>query len=54
MKLSATLRSTVALEMVSDNEVARRFYEQEGFTTTFVRMHRSLADDGSLGQRRLP
>jgi GNAT superfamily N-acetyltransferase len=34
--------STVALEMVTDNEVARRFYEQEGFTTTFVQMHRSL------------
>ncbi len=34
--------STVALEMVADNEVARRFYEQEGFTTTFVQMHRSL------------
>jgi ribosomal protein S18 acetylase RimI-like enzyme len=34
--------STVALEMVADNEVARRFYEQEGFTTTFVQMHRAL------------
>jgi ribosomal protein S18 acetylase RimI-like enzyme len=34
--------STVALEMVADNEVARRFYEKEGFTTTFVQMHRSL------------
>jgi GNAT superfamily N-acetyltransferase len=34
--------SIVALEMVADNEVARRFYEQEGFTTTFVQMHRSL------------
>jgi ribosomal protein S18 acetylase RimI-like enzyme len=34
--------STVALEMVADNEIARRFYEQEGFTTTFVQMHRSL------------
>jgi GNAT superfamily N-acetyltransferase len=34
--------STVALEMVADNEVARRFYEQEGFTTTFIQMHRSL------------
>ena len=34
--------STVALEMVADNEVARGFYEQEGFTTTFVQMHRSL------------
>lgn len=34
--------STVALEMVADNEVAQRFYEQEGFTTTFVQMHRSL------------
>jgi len=34
--------STVALEMVADNEVAQRFYEKEGFTTTFVEMHRSL------------
>jgi GNAT superfamily N-acetyltransferase len=34
--------SMVALEMVADNEVARRFYEKEGFTTTFVQMHRSL------------
>jgi GNAT superfamily N-acetyltransferase len=34
--------STVALEMVADNEVAREFYEKEGFTTTFVQMHRSL------------
>ncbi len=34
--------TTVALEMVADNEVARRFYEREGFTTTFVQMHRRL------------
>jgi GNAT superfamily N-acetyltransferase len=34
--------STVALEMVAGNEVARKFYEKEGFTTTFVQMHRSL------------
>jgi len=34
--------STVALEMVATNEVAKRFYEKEGFTTTFVEMHRSL------------
>ena len=34
--------TSVALEMVTDNEVARRFYEQEGFTTTFVQMHRAL------------
>lgn len=33
---------TVALEMVAANEVARRFYEREGFTTTFVLMHRRL------------
>ena len=34
--------TTVALEMVSLNDVARRFYEREGFTTTFVQMHRRL------------
>ena len=34
--------TTVALEMVATNDVARRFYEQEGFTTTFVQMHRRL------------
>lgn len=34
--------STVALEMVADNEIARRFYEKEGFTKTFVQMHRAL------------
>jgi GNAT superfamily N-acetyltransferase len=34
---------TVALEMVAGNDVARRFYEREGFTTTFVQMHRRLA-----------
>jgi GNAT superfamily N-acetyltransferase len=33
---------TVALEMVATNDVARRFYEREGFTTTFVQMHRQL------------
>ena len=33
---------TVALEMVAENDVARRFYEREGFTTTFVQMHRRL------------
>jgi len=34
--------TTVALEMVANNDVARRFYEREGFTTTFVQMHRRL------------
>jgi ribosomal protein S18 acetylase RimI-like enzyme len=34
--------TTVALEMIADNGVARRFYEREGFTTTFVQMHRRL------------
>jgi GNAT superfamily N-acetyltransferase len=34
---------TVALEMVAGNDVARRFYEREGFTTTFVQMHRRLS-----------
>jgi len=34
--------STVALEMVAGNEVARAFYERDGFTTTFVQMHRQL------------
>ncbi len=33
---------TVALEMVATNDLARRFYEREGFTTTFVQMHRQL------------
>jgi hypothetical protein len=28
--------STVALEMVATNELARQFYEREGSTTTFV------------------
>ena len=35
--------TTVALETVAGNEVARRFYEREGFTTTFVQMQRRLA-----------
>jgi ribosomal protein S18 acetylase RimI-like enzyme len=34
--------TTVALEMVAGNAVARRFYEREGFTSTFVQMHRRL------------
>ena len=34
--------ATMALEMVASNDVARRFYEREGFTTTFVQMHRRL------------
>lgn len=33
----------VALETVADNEIARKFYEREGFTPTFVQMHRRLA-----------
>ncbi len=33
---------TVALEMVAADEIARRFYEREGFTTTFVQMHRRV------------
>lgn len=37
--------TTVALEMVADNDVARRFYERGGFTTTFVQMHRRLGPD---------
>ena len=37
--------TTVALEMVANNAVARRFYEREGFTTTFVQMHRRLDPD---------
>jgi GNAT superfamily N-acetyltransferase len=36
---------TVALEMVAGNDIARRFYEREGFTTTFVHMHRRLSPD---------
>ena len=37
-----TGRSTVALEMVATDEVAKRFYEEDGFTTTLVEMHRFL------------
>ena len=37
--------TTVALEVVANNDVARRFYEREGFTTTFVQMHRRLGPD---------
>ena len=37
--------TTLALEMVANNDVARRFYEREGFTTTFVQMHRRLGPD---------
>jgi ribosomal protein S18 acetylase RimI-like enzyme len=37
--------TTVALEMVANNDVARIFYEREGFTTTFVHMHRRLGPD---------
>ena len=40
-----TAAATVELEMVANNDVARRFYEREGFTTTFVQMHRQLAPD---------
>ena len=34
--------TAVALEVVADNDVARSFYERDGFTTTFVQMHRGL------------
>jgi ribosomal protein S18 acetylase RimI-like enzyme len=34
--------STVALEVVAGNEVAQRFYERDGFATTFMQMHRRL------------
>ncbi len=34
--------TTVALEMIATNDDARRFYDREGFTTTFVQMHRHL------------
>jgi uncharacterized radical SAM superfamily protein len=34
---------TVALDIVGDNDIARKFYEREGFTATFVQMHRRLA-----------
>jgi hypothetical protein len=40
-----TAATTVALEMVANNDVARRFYEREGSTTTFVQMHRRLGPD---------
>jgi len=35
--------TTVALDVVATNDVVRRFYERDGFTTTFVQMHRPLA-----------
>jgi len=37
--------TTVALEVVSANQLARRFYEREGFTTTFAQMVRHLPPD---------
>jgi ribosomal protein S18 acetylase RimI-like enzyme len=37
--------TAVALDVVAENEAARRFYERDGFTTTFVQMHRRLAVD---------
>jgi ribosomal protein S18 acetylase RimI-like enzyme len=37
--------TTIALEMVATNQLARRFYEREGFTTTFVQMLRRLPPD---------
>jgi len=40
--------------MVADNDVARRFYEREGFTTTFVQMHRRLAPTGERGTDAAP
>ena len=43
--------STVALEMVAGNEVARAFYERDGFTTTFVQMHRQLDVEASSRRR---
>jgi hypothetical protein len=43
--------TTVALEMVANNDVAQRFYEREGFTTTFVQMHRRLGPFPFVGSR---
>ena len=37
--------TTVALEMVANNHLAQKFYEREGFTTTFVQIHRRLGPD---------
>jgi ribosomal protein S18 acetylase RimI-like enzyme len=34
--------TTVVLEMIATNQLARLFYEREGFTTTFVQMLRRL------------
>ena len=34
--------SAVALDVVASNEIARRFYDQQGFTATFMQMHRAL------------
>src|SRR5262245_1326208 len=41
--------ATVALEMVANNDLAQRFYEREGFTTTFVQMHGSALNRGLDG-----
>jgi hypothetical protein len=46
-----TAATTVALEMVANNDVARRFYEREGFTTTFDQMHRRLGPFPFVGSR---
>lgn len=35
--------TTVTLEVVATNDEARRLYERDGFTTTFVQMHLSVA-----------
>ena len=43
--------TTVALELVADNELAQRFYEREGFTATFVQMHRRLTPTEPQGER---
>jgi len=41
-ELRAAGVTTVALDVLANNEGARRFYERDGFTTTFVQMLRHL------------
>jgi ribosomal protein S18 acetylase RimI-like enzyme len=44
--------TTVALDVLANNDLARRFYEREGFTTSFVQMLRHLPGDGTSAAGR--